>query len=349
MKSSYSQEDVILLLKDLTGQIKPLSAEEREKNIQSGTHYSEMLPLEEKPSDEYMNIYNDLLERFAKVNADAIANLAVQIINNKGKDVVLVSLARAGIPVGVLLKHYMKDYLNIDVDHYAISIIRGKGIDKMAMNYLLTRYKPENLVFVDGWTGKGAINSQLIEALKDYDGVSADLAVIADPAGVSTLYGTREDILIPNACLNGIVSGLVSRTILRDDLIDDGDFHGCVYFDNLEEFDLSYDFIERIEKEFSSEFKVDTTDYEDTGLDEAKKIAEQYNISDINLVKPSIGETTRVLLRRIPWKILINTKDKESEYVKHIVCLANEKNVEIEYVDLKHYKCVGLIKELADA
>ena len=41
------------------------------------------------------------------------------------------------------------------------------------------------------------------------------------------------------------------------------------------------------------------------GIDEVKKITQEFGISDINLVKPGIGETTRVLLRRVPWKVLI--------------------------------------------
>ena len=45
MRSSYSEEDVILLLKDITGMVEPQPAKVREKLIQSGKHYSEMLPL----------------------------------------------------------------------------------------------------------------------------------------------------------------------------------------------------------------------------------------------------------------------------------------------------------------
>ena len=43
MRSSYSEEDVILLLKDITGLVEPQPAKVREKLIQSGKHYSEML------------------------------------------------------------------------------------------------------------------------------------------------------------------------------------------------------------------------------------------------------------------------------------------------------------------
>ena len=39
MRSSYAPEDVTILLKDITGQIEPLPASERERRIQSGTHY----------------------------------------------------------------------------------------------------------------------------------------------------------------------------------------------------------------------------------------------------------------------------------------------------------------------
>lgn len=34
-----------------------------------------------------------------------------------------------------------------------------------------------------------------------------------------------------------------------------------------------------------------------------------YKISDVNLIKPGVGETTKVLLRRVPWMILVNDMD----------------------------------------
>lgn len=349
MRSSYLPEDVVLLLKDITGQVEPQSTEEREKLIQAGKHYCEMLPIEYKPSDKYMQIYSELIQVFAEKNANAIGVLADQIMKAKGNNVVLVSLARAGIPIGILLKHYISFKYDVDVPHYSISIIRGRGIDKNAMKFLLDRYKAEDLLFVDGWTGKGAINHQLEEALVDYPDVSNDLAVIADPAGVAKYYGTREDLLIPSCCLNSTVSGLISRTFLRDDIIGADDFHGAVYYGELKDNDLSYAFINAIEEHFKKDSVFTGVDFEDTGLDEAKKIAEEYNINDINLVKPSIGEATRVLLRRVPWKVLISDKCKDDIDVAHIIRLAEEKNVPVEYTKLNHYKAVGLIKKMADA
>ena len=350
MRSSYSEKDVILLLKDITGLVEPQPTEEREKLIQSGKHYSEMLPIEYVPTKKYMEVYYEALENYSKSVAEAVGRLSDKIIKNRGKDVVLVSLARAGIPIGILVKRYIAFKYNIDVSHYSISIIRGRGIDDNAMKYLLANYKPGQLLFVDGWIGKGAILNELKKDISAYDGVSADIAVIADPANVTELCGTHDDILIPSSCLNSTVSGLVSRTFLRDDIIGKDDFHGAVYYEELKDSDLSYAFINAIEKEFSRESKeLQENIIEGQGIDEVREIGAHFGIDDINLIKPGIGEATRVLLRRVPWKVLIDDKYKGDPQLGHLVRLAEEKNVPIEYYPLKHYKCCGIIKKIADA
>ena len=108
MRSSYSENDVILLLKDITGLVEPLPAKVREKLIQAGRHYSEMLPVEYVPTEAYMKVYQESLQTFAAPVANAIGNLADRIMEQRGRDVVLISLARAGIPIGILLKRYME-------------------------------------------------------------------------------------------------------------------------------------------------------------------------------------------------------------------------------------------------
>ena len=349
MRSSYKESDVILLLKDITGMVEPQSTREREKQIQAGRHYCEMLPIEYVPTEKYMAVYQEALQQFAKPTALAVGALADKIIAQKGKDVVLVSLARAGIPIGILLKRYIKMKYQMEVMHYAISIIRGRGIDDNAMQYLLQKYRPEQLLFVDGWIGKGAILNELKKDLAAYEGVSSELAVIADPANVTALCGTHEDILIPSSCLNSTVSGLVSRTFLRDDIIGENDFHGAVYYGELAESDLSYEFIDAIERNFEMENKIKDVKVQGQGLDEVKELAQVFDVDDINLIKPGIGETTRVLLRRVPWQVLIDETYKDDMELSHIVRLAQEKEVPVAYYPLKHYKCCGIIKKLADA
>lgn len=348
MRSSYLTKDVELLLKDITGLVEPQSTEERERLIQSGRHYCEMLPIEYVPTEEYMRTYKDSLIKFSKPVALAIGRLCDKIIEKRGEDVVLVSLARAGIPIGVLMKRYFMMKYKLEVPHYSISIIRGKGIDDNAMKYLLERYDAKQLLFVDGWIGKGAILNELKKDIKEYEGVSADIAVVADPANVTELCGTHEDILIPSSCLNCTVSGLVSRTFLRDDIIKENDFHGAVYYEELENSDLSYEFIEAIEKEFQMDNGEDNQILLGSGMEEVEGLAKKYGITDINLIKPGIGETTRVLLRRVPWIVLIDKRYKDDPQMEHIVRLASEKEVDIEYCDLTNYKCCGIIKKLAD-
>lgn len=349
MRSSYKDDDVVLLLKDITGLVKPQPAEERERLIQSGRHYSEMLPVEYVPTEQYMQIYKNSLEQYAGIMASAVVNLASKIIEKRGSGTVLVSLARAGIPVGILLKHYIKMEYKLDMPHYSVSIIRGRGIDGNAMKYLLERYNPDQLLFVDGWTGKGAIFNELQKDVKAYKGVCPEIAVIADPANITSLCGTHEDILVPSSCLNCTVSGLLSRTFLRSDIIGQDDFHGAVYYGGLKDSDLSYDFINTIEEKFGTGLPdIKENEVQGKGIDEVKEIARYFGIDDINLVKPGIGEATRVLLRRIPWKVLADGKHRDDPVLGHLLRLAEEKNVPVVYYPLKHYKCCGIIKKIAD-
>ena len=61
VKTSYSTEDVTLLLKDISGEVTPLPTEQREMLNQTGTHYSEMLPLEYKPTEEQMKKFEEII------------------------------------------------------------------------------------------------------------------------------------------------------------------------------------------------------------------------------------------------------------------------------------------------
>lgn len=347
MRTSLKSGDCTLLLKDISGLIEPMPAKERERLIQSGVHYSELLPAEYQPSAEYIKQFERGLAEWSGKTAEAVRVVAERI-RAKGRNVI-VSLARAGTPVGALIVRYLNKRYGGGFVHYSISIIRGKGIDKNALRYILARHCPEKLQFVDGWTGKGAIARQLAEALADYPDIDPSPAVLADPAGVCGICGTREDIFIPCACLNAVVSGLFSRTVLREDIIGEGDFHGAVYFPELEEKDRTYDFIRAVEEKMNYDdvsLPDETLSEYGCGLRETEEIAKAFGISDINLVKPGIGETTRVLLRRIPRLILVEKHG--SPLTAHIEELAAEKGVEVREYPLKYYHACGIIQLLGD-
>ncbi len=351
---SYRKEDVTFLLKEIGSEIAETDSEAREKLIQSGVHYSELLPQEYEPSEAYMKMYKDTLNVLADKTAQLTAITANKIVKYIGKGAVLVSLARAGTPVGVLLKRYMDARFGIDVPHYSISIIRGKGFDINAMKYITQNHSEQDIIFVDGWTGKGAIGKQLDEACAEFNtymgtSIKSVLAVLADPAQSAQIYGTREDFLLPSACLNSTVSGLVSRTFHRDDVIGADDYHGARFYKDLLDADVSNDFIDTVcasmtVRDWDNLGDGDVFDSAPprTGIKTTLRIGHDYGIQDVNHIKPGIGETTRVLLRRVPWKILINPTMTTD--LTHILQLAKDRGVEVEeYYDME-YSCCGLIK-----
>lgn len=360
VKTSYRKDDVTILLKDISGLVTPLPTEEREKLNQSGIHYSEMLPLEYCPTEKYMTIYKEALQMLSYKTANATAILADKLYEKYGDKLILVSLARAGTPIGILLKRFLKFKYGISVPHYSISIIRGKGIDINAMHYIVNNHGSYGLQFIDGWIGKGAINGVLDEACKllkkenpKFSELDSTLAVLSDPAFITDLCGTHEDFLIPSACLNATVSGLISRTFLRSDIIGPNDFHGAVYYGEMVSEDKSIEFIDTVSSYFEN---INYNYFQDnssiipgspTGMDEVKSIASHFGIKDISKIKPGVGETTRVLLRRIPYCVLM--KDlRDSHKFPHIVRLCEEKNIPIVEYPLQMYNVCGIIKELSD-
>ena len=79
MRSTYSKDDVEILLKDITGMVEPLPAEVRERYIQKGVHYCEMLPLEYTPSEKYMYAYEQAVKNYSEATAAAVSVLAEKI------------------------------------------------------------------------------------------------------------------------------------------------------------------------------------------------------------------------------------------------------------------------------
>ncbi|WP_165495140.1 cysteine protease StiP family protein [Actinomadura roseirufa] len=351
---SYPAEDVAWLLKDLSHAELEAPTEEREAAIQSGrAHYAESLPVEYQPGPEYQGLFHEALAESAERLAYAAGLVTEMILAERGPGAVLVSLARAGTPVGVLARRWARFAHDLDLPHYAVSIVRGRGIDTVALRYLAAHHDPSSVMFVDGWTGKGAISRELSAALAGHSAARFpdDLAVLADPGRCTPLYGTRDDFLIPSACLNSTVSGLVSRTVLNDELIGPEDFHGAKFYADLAADDVSAHFLdtvcarfadvaERVAKDLPTFRDSDRTpDW--SGWDAVRRVGLAHGVDDLNLIKPGVGETTRVLLRRVPWKVLIRTGAGAD--LTHIRLLAEERGVPVLEVDDIPYACMGLI------
>ncbi|MFE5796455.1 phosphoribosyltransferase [Streptomyces sp. NPDC056503] len=353
--SSYAPEEVGWLLQDLSDVELEAPTEEREEAIQrGGAHYAESLPVEYQPSARYQELYQSALESSAARIAHAVGTVTETVLAEKPGRPVLVSLARAGTPVGVLMRRWALHRHGLDLPHYAVSIVRGRGIDANALRWLAAHHDPADVVFVDGWTGKGAITRELAAALREseeFAGFDPEIAVLADPGSCVRTYGTREDFLIPSACLNSTVSGLISRTVLRSDLVGADDFHGAKFYRELAGADVSVGFLDAVEARFDEVADTVDTDVKELlaadrtptweGWAAVERISEEYGIHDVNLVKPGVGETTRVLLRRVPWKIL--AKRGAGADLAHVRLLAEQRGVPVEEVDGLPYTCVGLI------
>nr|WP_315219752.1 cysteine protease StiP family protein [uncultured Duganella sp.] len=380
---SYHGDDVRFLLKPLA-LASFVDVPDKERLIQSGQrHYSEMLSRESLPSPRYLDVFGQActanLERMAR---DCVT-LAGLIARRRAGPVTLVSLARAGTPVGVVLKRLLGGVFGREVAHYSLSIIRDRGIDQVALEYILAQgHAPESIVFIDGWTGKGVIAAELHASMAVFNArhrcaIDSGLYVLSDLAGVAARAAGHDDYLIPSSILNATVSGLVSRSILNDEIGPD-DFHGCVYYAEFEPQDQSRVFADRL-VELARQWAegpaaIDavigpagapagaTTAPDSATIEAATEAARAtaaqvsrdymetamrvHAIADRNLIKPGLGEATRVLLRRSPDRLIV--RDAASADVAHLLVLAREKDVPVQLDPELPYQAVSIIRSIAD-
>ena len=394
VKTSYKENDVIFLLNDLTDiQNKiAMSIEDKEKDIQAGKkHYSETIHIEEVPTQEYLDLFHQLLNN-EEIIQDFVSDLNT-IVNkiiensklhnqknnsrteNKNKnEIVICSLARAGTPIGILLKRAIELIEEkAQVTHYSISIIRDKGIDENALKYILSKHDDDSIVFVDGWTGKGVIGRQLKKSIKDFNhknntNLSDELYVVTDISYTADHAGSHKDYIIPSAVLNSIVSGLISRSILNNEIEIqnniNGSYHGAIYYSHLEQYDLSNQFIDVImqylkhnienNKKNITPIKVGKdkqiknifNDNKNKRLSFINQYMKKYNVLNINLIKPGVSEATRVLLRRVPRVLII--RDKNEIHVQHLLELAKQKAIPVHIDKNLLYNAIAIIKSMSD-
>lgn len=364
---SYRPQDVTFLLN--IDDIEPTSLIEKEYLIQSGQkHYSQMISVENPPSPEQMRHFDYAFEQGAQRLAADVQKIGNSLLARfKNQPIVLISLVRAGVPLGVLLKHYIEK--EQPCVHYGISIIRDRGIDFAALHAIIDQHGAENIVFVDGWTGKGAICRELTQNLADYPALFdagwdiPRLVTLADLGGYSWLSASCEDWLIPFGILGSVISGLTSRTILKDHIdfeiakkncYEPQYWHSCLIYQHLAQHDISVSFIDKILNIIAEHPSTDVADWNNTiRLQQQKKcldtiawISDHYAISNINRIKPSIAEATRAVLRRVPDRILIRTPS--NPHVQLLLHFAQEQNIPVDILgdQLGPYHAVTLIKKV---
>lgn len=365
---SYAADDVTFLLQKMD--IQPTSVQEKEQLIQSGKkHYSQMVSQEKAPSEEHLAHFNEAMHLYATRMAHEVQLLANRLKQRfHHQPIILVSLVRAGIPLGILLKKHIAQIQ--PCFHYGISIIRDRGIDFAAFEHIVQKHGASNIVFVDGWTGKGAISQELTTSLKDYPELFEPndplprLVTLTDLGGCAWLAASADDWLIPSGILGSVISGLISRSILLDDfdlqtLRQNASnplyWHGCIEYDELKPDDLSVKFIEDIWQLMCQNPTQDCATWtlqqrlaqKQYCQNTIQHIQQRYHISNLNHIKPSIAEATRAVLRRVPDAILL--KDAHDENTRLLRHFAEQHHVPIHILGdaLGPYHAVTMIKKIS--
>lgn len=350
---SYAPGDVHFLLQPV--QVDVTDVEEKERLIQTKQkHYSEMISLEHAPTEAHKSLYERALGQNGARMASDVQALALALNQVcTGPSIVLVSFVRAGLPLGVLLRRALIE-MGRDAHHYGISIIRDRGIDTVALESIIQAHGEESIVFVDGWTGKGAISGEIKRSLSGDSRFPNEprLVVLADPCGHAWLSASAEDWVIPSGILGATVSGLVSRSIWPAN----GGLHGCVLYDHLHEHDVTREFIERIEAERRNLSSVSPAlpwtekqrvELQAEALGVVESLAARFGIRNMNRVKPGIAEATRAVLRRIPEHVLV--RDRNDSDVQLLMHLTQRSGVTVEEVgfELGPYRAVTIIRSVS--
>ncbi len=349
---SYRPDDVHFLLRSV--EIDVTDVLEKERLIQTRQkHYSEMISLEHAPDP----VHQDLFERALAQNGTRMAGdvLAMaQALDRQcnGPEIVLVSFVRAGLPLGVLLRRALRD-LGREAHHYGISIVRDRGIDRTALEAIIQAHGAQAIVFVDGWTGKGAISGEISRSLAGDARFPEQprLVVLADPCGRAWLAASAEDWVIPSGILGATVSGLVSRSIWPAD----GGLHGCVVYDHLQPFDMTQAFIEQVDglrRQLTDACAVEPwTVAQRLALQAAAGqaidgLAARFEVNNPNRIKPGIAEATRAVMRRVPEHVLV--RDIRDSDVQLLLHLTEQAGVPVEQAGaaLGPYRAATIIRSL---
>lgn len=342
VQTSYAAADIRLLIG--AAPAPQVSLQEKEARIAAGESYGHFLTPEQAPTDLQTATYQAALSRNGPAIASALLGLADQLAA-LGQTVTLVSLARAGFPVGVLL-HRLLLRRALDSAHYGVSIVRGVGLDMAALGSILAERQASSVIFVDGWTGKGSILDTLTASLEgnSLEGNSLDghavrprLAALFDPAGVAEFAGSHADLLLPHAALNATVSGLVSRSFLR------GEGHAAAYLRHLQAHDLSNAYLDALDELCRTAAPLASPGPRpQQPAAHAFSIARRYGCTDPHRAKPGVGEATRVFLRRQPAALVLRASTPDTD---HLETLARAGDIPVHLEPSLPYAAMSLIRE----
>ena len=175
-----------------------------------------------------------------------------------------------------------------------------------------------------------AINNMIVAGSTYWNMViaGAEGTALEDKEGIETirLFGRNVAKIIKNNY----------NVILKPDIVP-------TQITNLRNIDVTNHFLNTIEAHFRIYPEMNLEEQGDSCVNPLlEKIKKDFPVVDINKIKLSIGESSRALIRRKPYKLLVkNIKNPNLAFVLH---LAKIKKVGICIYDTMDYECITLLK-----
>ena len=145
---------------------------------------------------------------------------------------------------------------------------------------------------------------------------------------------------------------MISRSVWQENRL-----HGCVYCHHLLPYDCSRSFIETIDahRRTLNIDRIEAASHQTSHAENRRKtaealirrLAETYQISNINRIKPGIAEATRAVLRRVPDHILITSRTDPD--VRLLLHLADTLKLPVTEAGatLHPYRAVTIIRQVS--
>lgn len=313
----------------------------------SSVNESGIIAAENSPKDDMLDIYYKY-SQFSHI-ASLVAEVGECIYSRyENCGFVLVSFCGSGVPFGILLKKYLKEFYGIEIEHYSISITYDEGVDENAISYIQNAHPLQTMVFVDGWSGSGMVYKKLAESLEKYNekyhtAILPHMAVLSDPAKLIELRGTDYDQFLPYSVLGAAGRGLVGEACYCEDSMTG--YHTAVIHHKYEKYDKSMEFIDSVFKCFkepafrwnnrnlvitavSTIENTETADI-DTLHNKLKKLFP--NIDVKRQVCLGTGETFRAIIYEKPVVLLI---DSCCGFVREMRQIAAVRGIPVQEYDL---------------
>lgn len=152
-------------------------------------------------SGKYAKIYYKIFKKISKSNAQDLITLATRLfLRYDNKKIVLLPIARGGIPVALGIKILSQKLYKIDIPLAPVASLPYVGIDRNHVAWLADKYKGKVLVFIDGWNSTGRTQRSVYYAMRKINTsrkkkIIYVFCVLYDLLESVSIFGRREDIL----------------------------------------------------------------------------------------------------------------------------------------------------------